>query len=101
MPDEFITRSEYTARHDELVSRIVKVEALFEAYRDNVSVRFDKLTDKIDSTQTLLSGQIGNIKEEIYRQRNGNLKYMLSVLTSFLLGGGLLELITYLHGVIH
>lgn len=98
MPDnDFITRGEYSARHEELLNRVTKVEALLEAYRDAMTSRFDRLSDKIDASENLLSTQIANLKDEVFKQRNGSLRYALSVTVSFILGGGLIGIIQYLH----
>jgi hypothetical protein len=35
---EYITRQEFSARHDDLVTRVAKIEGLVEAQRDTVSL---------------------------------------------------------------
>ena len=84
---DYITRSEYTSRHEELIARVTKTEALVEAYRDNMALRFDKLSDKIDNTSGNLATQINSLEKEMYKGRLSGLRWAIGTITSFIVGG--------------
>ncbi len=96
---DYITRGEYDRRYRELAdqfaaqvqrldARIDKTEMSDTALKTQIEAKFDKVTDKIDATERLLSTQIGTLKDDIYRTNSNNLWRVLSWGVSFVLGGG-------------
>ena len=96
---DYITRSEYDRRHQELAdqfavqiqrldNRIDKAELSDTTLKTQIDSKFDKVTDKIDATERLLSTQIGTLKDDIYRTRTTDLWRVLGWGVSFVLGGG-------------
>jgi hypothetical protein len=94
-----LTREEYERRHAELsalvVSHIARVDARIDkveqtdlAAKTQLDAKFEKLTDKIDNSEKLLSSQISTLKDDIYRTRTSDLWRVISWGVSFLLGGG-------------
>ena len=98
---DYITRAGYDVRQAELVSRVSKVEALVDAYRDNMTLCFDKLSDKIDVTTVNLTGkidataiglsaQLNALKDEMYKGRLAGMKWAVGIVFSFMSGGAAL-----------
>ena len=96
---DYITRGEYDHRHQELAdqfavqiqrldNRIDKAELSDTTLKTQIDFKFDKVTDKIDATERLLSTQIGTLKDDIYRTRTTDLWRVLGWGVSFVLGGG-------------
>ena len=96
---DFIGRVEYEKRHDDLTlafnaqiarldARIDKTEIAGAALRTQLDARFDKLGDKIDTSEKLLSNQFSTLKEDIYRTKTSDLWRVMGWGVSFLLGGG-------------
>ena len=96
MPDEWITRAEFTAQVQRLDARIDKAETSDSTVKVQLDARLDKLSDKIDTVEKLLSSQITSLREDVFRQRNGALKFALSTVLSFIVGGGAVELLRFL-----
>jgi hypothetical protein len=97
--DNIITRAEYEKRHDELTagfraqiarldSRIDKAETADSSLKTQMDLRFDRLVDKIDNSEKLLSSQIGTLKDDIYRTKTSDLWRVLGWFVSFVIGGG-------------
>ncbi|SRR6266487_3032893 len=86
----FITRAEYEARHSALVTQQAAIEARLNneqaSLKADIDRKFDKMIDGLEK-----------LKEDVYANRNQNLRYVVSVLISFLLGGGALALIQFTH----
>ncbi len=94
-----VLRMEYEKRHDELSSnvqaqiarldaRIDKTEIANEALKLQIDARFDKLGDKIDNSEKLLSSQFSTLKDDIYRTKTSDLWRILGWGFSFVFGGG-------------
>ena len=88
MPDEYVTRVEYEARHANLEQRVSKVEATIDAYRTAFDAKLDKISDKVGSVETNLSHQIGSMKDAFYRDKSTTARWAIGALVSFLTGGG-------------
>jgi len=97
MPDEqttnFITRSEYEARHSNLMTQVSAIEARLNteqaALRADLDRKFDKLLESIEK-----------LKLDFYTNRTKTAQWVISVLVSFLVGSGgvaLLEWILHLY----
>jgi hypothetical protein len=97
--DNPITRAEYEKRHEELSialnaqisrldARIDKTETADSSLKSQMDVRFDRLADRIDNSEKLLSSQISTLKDDIYRTRTSDLWRVLGWCASFVLGGG-------------
>jgi hypothetical protein len=96
---EYVGRVEYEKRHDDLSNnfnaqiarldaRIDKAEIAGAALRTQLDVRFDKIGDKIDASEKLLSTQFTSLKDDIYRTKTSDLWRVLGWAISFILGGG-------------
>lgn len=88
MPDEYVTRVEYEARHANMEQRVAKVESTIDAYRMSFDAKLDKISDKVGAVETNLSHQIGSMKDAIYREKATTSRWAIGVLVSFLTGGG-------------
>jgi hypothetical protein len=62
--------------------------------REDIERKVDKMADKVDK----LGESIQGLRNEVYNSRNQSLKWVLSSLISFLLGGGAFELVKLLIG---
>ena len=96
---EFRCQAEYEQRHATVEAKISALEARLHAdqgkLRDDFERKFDKLTDKVDKVAEGIRG----LRNEVYQSRNQNLKWVVSAIVSFLLGGGALEFVRFLMGV--
>ncbi len=99
MMDNPITRTEYEKRHDELAlgfraqiarldSRIDKAESSDQLLKTQMDAKFDKVFEKIETSEKLLSKDIGSLKDSINRSSQAALWRVLGWLISFILGGG-------------
>lgn len=92
-PDEnttnYITRAEYEARHASLTAMVSQIETRIYAEQATTKVDIDKKFEK------LIKG-LEDLKENITDNRAKNLRYVVSVLASFLIGGGGIALLEYL-----
>ncbi len=99
MIDNPITRSEYEKRHEELSiilnvqvarldTRIDKTETADSSLKVQMDLRFDKVTDKIDTSEKLLSSQIGTLKDDIYHTRQSDLWRVIGWMVPLVFGGG-------------
>ena len=85
----FITRMEYEARYSALVVQLTAIEARLNNEQASLKVDIDKKFDKV------IDG-LEKLKEDVYSNRTQALRYIVSVLVSFLLGGGGIALLEYL-----
>ncbi len=96
---DYIQRSEYDRRHQELSDqfmaqvqrldiRIDKAELSDTSLKTQIETKFEKVTDKIDASERLLSTQITTLKDDIYRTRTTDLWRVIGWGVSFVLGGG-------------
>lgn len=87
---DYITRSEFEARHSELRTELIRLSTENDAHfnwvvnenekiRKDVQIKFDSLVEKIDSA------------------RVSTWKAVALSSVNFILGGGLVGLLTYLH----
>jgi hypothetical protein len=97
--DNIITRAEYEKRHEELSNifnaqisrldaRIDKTETADSSLKTQMDLRFDKITDKIDTSEKLLSSQISTLKDDINRTRQSDLWRVIGWLVPAAFGGG-------------
>ena len=93
----YITRSEYEARHSELRTELIRLSSEHDSHfkwvvtenekmRNDVQVKFDILTTKIDSQA-----------KSIDSAGVGVWKLVTASVINFMLGGGLIALLNYLH----
>ncbi len=99
MPEDFITRSEYNKRVDGIISRfqaevqrldlrIDKTEIADTSLKMQIDNRFEKVLDKIEASEKLLSSQVSTLKDDIYRTQSGNMWRVIGWGVSFVFGGG-------------
>lgn len=90
VPADFITRSEYEARHSELRTELIRLSSENDSHfkwavneneklRQDIQVKFDVLAAKVDSAGV------------------GMWKLVTASIVNFMLGGGLIALLNYLH----
>ncbi len=93
MTDEYVTRTEFNQHNSSVDAKIATLEARITSdsskLRDDIDRKLDRQGDKIDK----LGESIQSLRNEVYNNRNATLKFAVSVLVSFILGGGGLELV--------
>lgn len=85
---DYITRGEFNVQVARIDARLDKLEAADSSVKAQLDAKFDRLADRIDSSERLLSSQIGTLKDDIYRTRTTDLWRVLGWGVSFVLGGG-------------
>ena len=97
LTQNFISRKDADDRFNGIIERIVKIEANQSKTTDYILVENKEMRklvqDKFDQTMT----GINEIKESIAQRQDTNARYVVSVIVSFILGGGLLTLLQFLH----
>lgn len=87
LTSNYILRAEYEARQAGLDARLTKTEAEIAALRHDVNEKLDKVVSKIDE-----------LRDDVYKYRDGSLKTALGWMVSFTVGGGgMVALLQALH----
>lgn len=83
---DYITRSEYETRHSELRTEMIALRASDDTLRRDMTTRFDTFDSKLDALDAKISAA----------QTSGWKLATISMI-NFVLGGGLVALLSYLH----
>jgi hypothetical protein len=85
---DYITRSEYEARHSELRTEMLRLNSTTDAIRSDIQARFDVMATKLEK----MDDKIDNSRVAVWK--------MLAVsVVNFVLGGGVVAFIQITHVV--
>ena len=84
--------------HATLEARVIKLEASNEGLRAEFMARFDKFDTHLTKIKDDLTTQLAEYKDETYNRRTDAVRWTISMLVSFLVGGsGVVGLIEVFH----
>ena len=83
---DYITRSEYETRHSELRTEMIALRTSDDVLRRDMTARFDTFDNKLDA----LNAKVDNARVSGWKLAT------VSIL-NFVVGGGLVALLSYLH----
>ncbi|SRR6266568_2758765 len=95
--EDYVLRVEYESRHLNLETRIIRLEASDDNLRHDFDSKFEKVIDKLDVTTMSLRNDISNLKDDVNKQRQASLQWVVGMLVSFTFGGGLVITLQFLH----
>lgn len=96
---DYITRSEYEARHAELRTEMLHLSATTDAIRTDIQSRFDILTAKIEKLDDNQTAKLEKMDDKIDSGRVAAWKLVALSAVNFLLGGGVVSFLQYFHVV--
>jgi len=94
---DYITRSEYEARHAELRTEMLHLGATTDAIRSDIQARFDLLTAKIEKFDDAQTAKLEKMDEKIDSAQVAAWKVVALSAANFIVGGGMMAVFQYFH----
>ena len=86
----YITRSEYEARHAELRTELIRLNTEHDSHFKWVVAENEKMRNDVQTKFEILSGKVDAAGASLW-------KIVAIAILNFMLGGGLIALLNYLH----